>query len=127
MMCKKKCWLLFLLVLPWAVLPQDFGAIFGGLNRLDILMNEQQSLIDSMTGDNENLKGIIESLQTLSATQGQLLNEQQTTWQEQQRIAERQAQLLRTYIRRTRTLTVSLLVAAPAAALAGWIVGRVIK
>lgn len=121
------CWSLLLSALPWALLAQDFGPIFDNLSRLDGIMTSLRESNNEQQRDNELLQTTIANLQNLLQTQGQLLNDQANDYAETVRISQKQAALLQTYISRSRRLTVTVIIAVPAAGLLGWIAGRVIR
>jgi hypothetical protein len=115
------------LCLPWGAWPQEFSPIYDNLNRLGDIMTGLQNSNEAMTRDNGSLKSGLENLSALLKEQGKLLNEQDEASREMQKISEKQAALLGSYISRSRNLKISLLVAVPLAAGAGVLAGVLIN
>jgi hypothetical protein len=118
-----KLLLLLLLALPWAARAQEFTPIYDNLDRLNDIMNNWQISIDEQRKDNESLKASMSTLSELLREQGKLLNEAREEQQRREAIEQRQAQLLLTYITKSKRLKIGLTAGIPLAVGAGILAG----
>ncbi len=91
--------------------------------RRECLPDESLNVTESTLAERANLKTALRNLEELLRTQGELLTEQRNAWEEQREISARQSQLLGTYAARSKRLTLSLIIAVPAAAGLGLLAG----
>jgi septal ring factor EnvC (AmiA/AmiB activator) len=130
----KKLLLLLLLVSPWALPAQDLSPVIEQAETLTTLLenieqanNEHRKQLRDLSGLLESSeaeltisKRAIQDLKATSETQGEYLNRLSEEAKKQREIYEAQLSYQKRLQLRSKILTVSLLLAVPAAALITW-------